>query len=187
MEQHNPALLTVTGEEAGGKLIRFLERRLEGNFPPAMFHKWIRTGQVRVNGKRAKPFLPLGAGDQVRLPPFALPRVFTGAEGLLRAPVEESPLAGGTAQGSASCRASLPFFATCAPVAAPFLWMHGLAKLGPSRATTLMNLLPVFTVIIAMLFLGETLHSYDVIGGGVTLLGVLMVQTLKRPLRRAQA
>jgi drug/metabolite transporter (DMT)-like permease len=74
-----------------------------------------------------------------------------------------------------------------ASIIAPFLWMHGLAKLGPSRATTLMNLLPVFTVIIAMLFLGETLHSYDVIGGGVTLLGVVMVQTLKRPLRRATA
>ena len=74
-----------------------------------------------------------------------------------------------------------------ASIIAPFLWMHGLARLGPSRATTLMNLLPVFTVIIAMLFLGETLHGYDVIGGGVTLLGVLMVQTLKRPLRRAQA
>jgi drug/metabolite transporter (DMT)-like permease len=73
-----------------------------------------------------------------------------------------------------------------ASIVAPFLWMHGLAKLGPSRATTLMNLLPVFTVIIAMLFLGETLHAYDVIGGGVTLLGVLMVQLLKQPLRRAK-
>jgi len=72
-----------------------------------------------------------------------------------------------------------------ASVIAPWLWMHGLGKLGPSRATTLMNLLPVFTVIIALLFLGETLHSYDVIGGSVTLLGVLMVQSLKRPLRRA--
>ncbi|UQV47434.1 DMT family transporter [Janthinobacterium lividum] len=71
-----------------------------------------------------------------------------------------------------------------ASIIAPFLWMHGLAKLGPSRATTLMNLLPVFTVIIAMLFLGETLHNYDVIGGGVTLLGVVMVQYLKHPLRR---
>ncbi len=83
-------------------------------------------------------------------------------------------------------KAGLPlvlFAGIPASIVAPFLWMHGLAKLGPSRATTLMNLLPVFTVIIAMLFLGETLHAYDVIGGGVTLLGVLMVQLLKQPLR----
>lgn len=74
-----------------------------------------------------------------------------------------------------------------ASIVAPFLWMHGLARLGPSRATTLMNLLPVFTVLIAVLFLGESLHAYEVIGGLVTLLGVVMAQTLKRPLRRARA
>jgi len=74
-----------------------------------------------------------------------------------------------------------------ASIVAPFLWMHGLARLGPSRATTLMNLLPVFTVAIAVLFLGETVHAYDLIGGAVTLLGVIMAQTLKRPLRRSVA
>ena len=50
--------------------------------------------------------------------------------------------------------------------------MHGVTKLGPSRTTALMNLLPVFTVVIAMLLLGETLHTYDVVGGGITLFGV---------------
>ncbi|KAB8041801.1 DMT family transporter [Janthinobacterium aquaticum] len=74
-----------------------------------------------------------------------------------------------------------------ASIVAPFLWMHGLARLGPSRATTLMNLLPVFTVLIAIVFLGETVHGYDLIGGAVTLLGVIMAQTLKRPLRRTIA
>lgn len=74
-----------------------------------------------------------------------------------------------------------------ASVIAPFLWMHGVAKLGPSKATTLMNLLPVFTVLIAVMFLGESLHAYHVIGGGVTLLGVALAQSLKRPLRRQTA
>jgi drug/metabolite transporter (DMT)-like permease len=71
-----------------------------------------------------------------------------------------------------------------ASVIAPFLWMFGISKLGPGRTTALMNLLPVFTVLIAVLFLGETLHAYHVIGGGVTLLGVVLAQTLKRPLGR---
>ena len=32
--------------------------------------KWIRTGQVRVNKKRAKPFDRLAAGDSIRIPPY---------------------------------------------------------------------------------------------------------------------
>ncbi|NYE22436.1 DMT family transporter [Pigmentiphaga litoralis] len=71
-----------------------------------------------------------------------------------------------------------------ASVLAPFLWMLGIARLGPMRTTALMNLLPVFTVAIAMAFLGETLHAYDVIGGVVTLLGVGVAQAIKTPLLR---
>jgi 23S rRNA pseudouridine955/2504/2580 synthase len=37
-----------------------------------MLHKWIRSGQVRVNGRRSKAFARLAEGDIVRLPPFAL-------------------------------------------------------------------------------------------------------------------
>lgn len=125
MEQHPPSLLTVTPEEAGGKLIRFLERRLEGGFPPAMFHKWIRTGQVRVNGKRAKPFFPLAAGDQVRLPPFALPRSFAGesapsspcGEGSLAADTSSFPPGG--AFGISPC--PQPVCAACGAASPPFL------------------------------------------------------------------
>lgn len=53
------------------KLLRFLERRLERGTPPGMLHKWIRSGQVRVNKARAKAFAPLSQNDEVRLPPFA--------------------------------------------------------------------------------------------------------------------
>ena len=71
-----------------------------------------------------------------------------------------------------------------ASVIAPILWMHGVGKLGPARTTTLMNLLPVFTVMIAVLFLGESLHLYHIVGGGIAMLGVVCAQTLKQPLRR---
>ncbi|WP_035059117.1 DMT family transporter [Andreprevotia chitinilytica] len=71
-----------------------------------------------------------------------------------------------------------------ASILAPFLWMHGLKRLGPSQTTVLMNLLPVFTVAIAMLFLGETLHTYHVIGGGIALFGVILAQRWKQPLLR---
>lgn len=55
--------------ESGQKLLHFLQRRL--NLAPALLHRWIRTGQIRLNGRRAKPFARVGEGDVVRLPPFA--------------------------------------------------------------------------------------------------------------------
>lgn len=53
------------------KLTTFIERRLNIPVPMSMIHKWIRSGQVRVNKKRAKPFQRLTTGDLVRIPPFA--------------------------------------------------------------------------------------------------------------------
>ena len=67
-------MLRVSPTEAGEKLLRFLERRILDAPPPSALHRWIRTGQVRINGGRAKPFTLLRAGDEVRLPPFAAPR-----------------------------------------------------------------------------------------------------------------
>lgn len=60
----------VEETESGQKLLQFLQRRL--NLPPAMLHRWVRTGQVRINGGRCKPFARVQTGDLVRLPPFAL-------------------------------------------------------------------------------------------------------------------
>ena len=64
-------ILIVSREETGMKLLRFLERRLPGPPPQSALHKWIRTGQVRINGGRGKAFALLHAGDAVRVPPFA--------------------------------------------------------------------------------------------------------------------
>ena len=61
--------LSVSRAESGQKLLNFLHRRVSD--PTADFHRWIRTGQVRVNGARAKAFDRLAEGDLVRVPPFA--------------------------------------------------------------------------------------------------------------------
>lgn len=76
----SPLALEVFASEDGMKLLRFLERRLAEQAPGAILHKWIRTGQVRVNGGRAKPFSRLAAGDQVRIPPFARARELAAAD-----------------------------------------------------------------------------------------------------------
>jgi 23S rRNA pseudouridine955/2504/2580 synthase len=61
-------LATVSRAEAGQKLLQFLLRRLEG-MPRSAVQRWIRTGQVRVDGGRAKPFDRLAEGAVVRIPP----------------------------------------------------------------------------------------------------------------------
>ena len=83
--------IPVDVDEQGLKLIRFLARRLAAALPPPSegdLHRWIRTGQVRVNGGRARAFDRLNAGDLVRVPPFA-------AAGLTRAFREQPVLAPG--------------------------------------------------------------------------------------------
>jgi len=71
----------------------------------------------------------------------------------------------------------------------PWLWMQGIALLGASRTAIFMNLLPVMTAALAISWLGEKLTSYHLIGGGMTLLGVLLAQLLVQPVllrRRAR-
>ncbi|KAA9131939.1 RluA family pseudouridine synthase [Marinihelvus fidelis] len=58
----------VGRDRDGQRLDNFLMARLPG-VPRSAVYKLIRTGQVRVNGGRAKPFQKLSAGDQVRVPP----------------------------------------------------------------------------------------------------------------------
>ncbi len=63
-------ILVVQASEAGQKLLQFLVRRL--SLPQSLLHRWIRTGQIRINGSRAKPFMLTEVGDNIRMPPFAL-------------------------------------------------------------------------------------------------------------------
>lgn len=76
------------------------------------------------------------------------------------------------------------FAAIPASVIAPFLWIQGVMRMGASTASIFMNLVPIFTAIIAVSFLHETLHSYHFIGGGITLAGVILAQQLRTPLIR---
>lgn len=68
--------ISVGDAEAGLRLDRWFRER----FPGVTFgqlQKWLRTGQVRVDGKRAKTGVRLEAGQEVRVPPMghAAPKV----------------------------------------------------------------------------------------------------------------
>lgn len=61
--------LLVTPSAGGQKLFNFLKRSLDADNNE--IHRWIRTGQVRINKKRAKAFDLVQEGDLIRIPPFA--------------------------------------------------------------------------------------------------------------------
>jgi 23S rRNA pseudouridine955/2504/2580 synthase len=58
----------VPEDRDGQRIDNFLTGRLKG-VPKSLVYRLLRTGQVRVNGKRAKPDFRLTAGDAVRIPP----------------------------------------------------------------------------------------------------------------------
>ena len=60
---------TVAPEEDGTRLDRWIKRRV--SVSQGEVEKWLRTGQVRVNGRRAKSNHRLVAGEDVRMPVFA--------------------------------------------------------------------------------------------------------------------
>lgn len=60
----------VSQAESGQKLIQFLSRRLEGDIPRSALMRWIRTGQVRVDRARSKPFVRVCVGQEIRIPPY---------------------------------------------------------------------------------------------------------------------
>lgn len=65
------SMVEVTQDRAGQRLDNFLASRLKG-MPKSVIYRIIRTGQVRVNGGRAKPATRLETGDIVRVPPVKI-------------------------------------------------------------------------------------------------------------------
>ncbi len=64
-------LIRVPDDRAGQRLDNFLMGQLKGA-PKSLIYKVVRSGQVRVNGGRAKAERRLEAGDEVRIPPVRL-------------------------------------------------------------------------------------------------------------------
>ncbi|KON88413.1 antibiotic transporter [Sporosarcina globispora] len=53
-------------------------------------------------------------------------------------------------------------------------WNFGVSIIGASKAGVFLNLLPIFAIVFALCFTQENLHLYQVIGGGIVILGVLL-------------
>lgn len=60
--------LIIADRDEGRRIDNYLMRVLK-DVPRAHIYKMLRSGQIRVNGGRARPERRLGTGDEVRLPP----------------------------------------------------------------------------------------------------------------------
>ncbi|WP_447955960.1 DMT family transporter [Vreelandella sp. EE7] len=69
-----------------------------------------------------------------------------------------------------------------ASIITTFLWMRAVRQIGANQSSIFINLMPLFSALIAMAFLGERIASFHLFGGVLILAGVIMAQTLTRPL-----
>lgn len=69
METCQPQILAIDADTAGQRLDNYLLRILRG-LPKSRIYRIVRRGEVRINGRRAKPQVRLKTGDQVRIPPI---------------------------------------------------------------------------------------------------------------------
>ncbi|WP_413784393.1 DMT family transporter [Acinetobacter towneri] len=65
-------------------------------------------------------------------------------------------------------------------IIAPLVWMLAVQHLGPNRTSIFMNLMPVFTAIIAYFWLAEVWGSYHTVGGLIILVGIVLAQMKTR-------
>lgn len=113
------------------------------------------------------------------LSPFVLTAVTTGIGALFLLPVsvlelstEHADLARGPVILAFLYLGIFPSFV------AFLIWNRSILIFGPSRATLVYNTLPLFAVILSVIFLGEKLMAYQIIGGLVIIAGV-MIGTLE--------
>lgn len=68
--------ILVSAAEDGQKLLSFLQAHLQEVLPRSLFMRLVRTGQVRIDGRRCQPFARVATGQVVRIPPVLVqPRV----------------------------------------------------------------------------------------------------------------
>lgn len=108
---------------------------------------------------------------RITTPPITATTVQVGLSALMLAPV--MAIVGIQAQPTAEGWWGLALIIVFPSALAYLLWNVAVTQLGPSRTGVFLNLLPVFTAIIAV-SLGDALTVWQVVGGLVVLAGVYL-------------
>ena len=69
---------------------------------------------------------------------------------------------------------ALAYYATVPSVIAYLFWNRGVAEVGANRAGLIAHLLPVFTVILSVMFLDERLHTFHYLGAACVFAGIAL-------------
>jgi drug/metabolite transporter (DMT)-like permease len=69
---------------------------------------------------------------------------------------------------------SIGYVSLFASVIAYIFWNRGVREIGPNPAGVMMNLMPVFSAALAVVFLGERLAAYHWLGAALVLAGILL-------------
>jgi drug/metabolite transporter (DMT)-like permease len=125
------------------------------------------TGNLYVRTVRHADPARLALGQQIcsAFPATMLALVFIGPAAFAPVPASLGPLV------------ALGVLATAMPI---LLFMRLIRDAGPTRASMVGYLMPVWTAALAVLFLGETLGARELLGGGVVLAGVALVSLTGR-------
>ncbi|PVY70714.1 EamA domain-containing membrane protein RarD [Tamilnaduibacter salinus] len=78
---------------------------------------------------------------------------------------------------------ALLYVGTLPSVAAYSLWINGLREMGPGTAGLFAYLIPVFTALIAVPVLGESIELYHAIGGALVLIGLIAASRQQATIR----
>ena len=70
--------------------------------------------------------------------------------------------------------AAIVYVSLAASLLAVYLWNIVIRSVGATHAALFLNLIPVFGAVFAILFLGEHLYAFHVIGAALVFLGILM-------------
>jgi drug/metabolite transporter (DMT)-like permease len=89
--------------------------------------------------------------------------------------------AGGGAAFNATFIAGTLYLGGFTSVIAYILWNNGVRAVGPAKAGVYLHLIPILGAGMAVLFLGETLHAYHVVGLVLILGGVWLASRGRRP------
>jgi drug/metabolite transporter (DMT)-like permease len=69
-------------------------------------------------------------------------------------------------------------------VLAYLFWNHALTRIPANQVAIFQYLIPVYTTIISVIFLGERLRPFHLLGGGMIFIGVLLVTNTRLNLRK---
>lgn len=89
---------------------------------------------------------------------------------------------GVSAVWSVSSFATILYVGILASIAAFLSWNTAVARVGAAHAGVFLNLIPVFASVFAILFLGEHIAWYQLLGGAFVIVGVYISAKLPRPM-----